>query len=212
MVRFSLVPHDVRFFNYFEEAGQNLVEMSRALHDLLTDYRDLDNSLQRLRDFEHTGDTITQQVMRALNKTFITPLDREDITALVRSLDDVADKAWAAATRLHIYRIPEPTEASRGLARALVQMTEQIAEALPHLRRRGQMQRIMPIAEQIGRLETEADDCLRDGLRGLYANPDDPRDIVLSVKWREIYDFLEGATDSADDVANVLEGIVLKHG
>jgi hypothetical protein len=83
------------------------------------------------------------------------------------------------------------------LARTLVEKTDLIVGALPHLRRRGQMQRIIPITEQIGRLATAAGNCLRDGLRGLYARPDDPRDIVLSIKWREIYDYLEGATDSA---------------
>src|SRR5215213_7610766 len=105
MVRFSIIPRDARFFDYFEAAGANLLTLARELEDLLTNYSEIEAKLGRLRELEHTGDTITHDVMRALNKTFITPLDREDITALIHALDDVADKAWAAASRLHIYQV-----------------------------------------------------------------------------------------------------------
>ena len=211
MVRLSLIPRDTRYFDFFERAGDNLLELARGLHDLLLDYTAVEVKLKRLQDLEHAGDDITREVLRALNRTFITPLDREDITALIRALDDVADQAWAAASRLHIYRILEPDETARSLAGVLVQMAELLVEALPALRR-GDLQRILPLTERLDRLESEADDHLRSGLRGLYAEPLDLPAVVLGIKWREIYDFLEGATDRAEDVANVLEAIVLKNG
>jgi predicted phosphate transport protein (TIGR00153 family) len=211
MVRLSLIPRDTRFFDFFERAGDNLLELARGLQDLLLDYTAVEVKLKRLQDLEHAGDDITREVLRALNRTFITPLDREDITALIRALDDVADQAWAAASRLHIYRIPAPDETARSLAGVLVQMAELLVEALPALRR-GDLQRILPLTERLDRLESEADDHLRRGLGDLFAEPVDLPAVVLGVKLREIYDFLEGATDRAEDVANVLEGIVLKNG
>jgi predicted phosphate transport protein (TIGR00153 family) len=212
MVRLSFIPQDARYFDFFERAAANLVSITHAVEDLLNTYTELPTKLERIKQYEKAGDAVTHDVMRALNRTFITPLDREDITALVHALDDIADKAWAAAARLEIYAIPEPTDPARQIARILVRMAELLAEALPHLRRRSHMQRILPIAEQLNRLESEADEHLRAGLRSLYANPSDPRNIVLGIKWREILDLLEEATDKADDAANVLEAIVLKHG
>ena len=212
MFRFSLVPRDPRFFDYFEKAGANLVQMAQVLEMLLSTYSDVGTHIERLRVLEHDGDDITRDVMRALNRTFITPLDREDITALIRALDDVADKIWAGALRLQIFQIQEPTDTARALARVLTQMAQELVAALPLLRARGDMQRILPIADRLGLLETEADDHLRAGLGKLFTDPVSIESLTLAIKWREIYDFLEGATDMADDAANVLEAIVLKHG
>jgi uncharacterized protein len=210
-MRLSLIPRDTRYFDYFERAGDNLLAMALGLQDLLEDYTDLEAKLGRLRELEHAGDAVTRDVLRALNRTFITPLDREDITALVRALDDVADQVWAGASRLQIYRIPAPDETARRLAGVLVRMAELLVEALPALRS-NELQRILPLTEQLDRLETEADDHLRAGLGDLFADSADLPAVVLAVKWREIYDFLEEATDRAEDVANVLETIVLKNG
>jgi predicted phosphate transport protein (TIGR00153 family) len=210
-MRLSLIPKDTRYYDYFERAGDNLLDLARRLEALLLDYTEVEAKLRRLQELEHAGDEIVHDVMRALNRTFITPLDREDITALIRTLDDVADQAWAAASRLHIHQIREPDETSRRLARVLVRMAEVLVEALPALRR-GEYQRILPLTERLDRLESEADDLLRSGLGGLFAEPLDLPSVVLGVKWREIYDFLENATDRAEDVADVLEAIVLKHG
>lgn len=214
MPRLSLLPRDVRFFELFELAGSNMVETARALQNLLTSYdlADLPVKLERIHELEHRGDNFTHDVMRALNQTFITPLDNDDISALVQRIDDVVDQIWAAAARLDIYEIPAPTETARKLADVIVQEAETLVEALPCLRRKSDMQRILPITIEVHRLENEADSLLRNGLRSLYPNPSDPQQIVLGVKWREIYGFLAEATDRGEDVANVLESIVLKHG
>ena len=212
MFRFGLIPRDTRFFDYFERAGENLTEAARVLVTLMDDYGARETHLEELKRLEHTGDEITREVMRALNRTFITPLDREDITQLIHRLDDVLDKAWAGAARMQLYAIPEPDETGRQLAAVLVKMTEALMRALPLLRSRGEMQRIIPITEEIDRLESEADNLLRAGLGRLFVDVSSVEGVVLAVKWREIYDFLEAATDVAEDAANVLEAIVLKHG
>ena len=212
MFRFSLLPKDDKFFDYFERAGDNLVEAAQTLEALLADFGALEAHLERLKKIERTGDEITREVMRALNRTFITPLDREDITELIHRLDDVVDKAWAGAVRLKLYAIEEPDETARQLAGVLVRMAGALQRALPLLRNRGEMQRIIPITEELDKLETEADEHLRAGLGKLFRDVTDVEGVVLSVKWREIYDFFEAATDVAEDAANVLEGIVLKHG
>src|SRR5687768_7908140 len=160
---FGLIPRDARFFDLFERAADNLVEAAQTLRKLMDDYGSRDTYLEQLKRQEHTGDEITREVMRALNRTFITPLDREDITALIRALDDVLDKAWAGAARMQLYAIPEPTETARRLVAVLGEMTMALKRALPLLRARGEMQRIMPITEELDRLETQADEHLRTG-------------------------------------------------
>jgi predicted phosphate transport protein (TIGR00153 family) len=214
MARLSLVPRDVRFFDQFELAAANLVEMARTVRDLLYNYHyeDLPIKLERIHELEHVGDTYTHNVMRALNQTFITPLDHEDIAQLIHSLDDVADQMWAAAVRLDIYQIRETTDTARRLADVLVQQTQTLAEAMPLLRHKSTMQRVLPVTVEVNRLENEADTLLRQGLRSLFSNPGSVQALALGIKWREIYDFLAEATDRAEDVANVMEGIVLKHG
>jgi uncharacterized protein len=211
-MRLSLVPQDTRFFDYFERAGENLAAAARTLETLLTDYGNLGTHLEELKRQEHAGDVITREVMRALNRTFITPLDREDITQLIHRLDDVLDKAWAGAVRLQLYAIAEPNETARQLAAVLVKMADALQRALPLLRNRGDMQRILPITEEVDRLESDADNLLRAGLGQLFTGVTSVDGVVQAVKWREIYDFLESATDVAEDAANVLEAIVLKHG
>ena len=212
MSLFGLIPRDARFFDFFERAGDNLVEAAGVLQTLVDDYGARDTHLEKLKQLERQGDDITREVMRALNRTFITPLDREDITALIHRLDDVLDKAWAGAARMQLYAVPEPTETARRLVAVLVEMAGALQRALPLLRRRGDMQRIIPITEELDKLETRADEHLRAGLGTLFQDATNVEAVVLAVKWREIYDFLEGATDVAEDAANVLEAIVLKHG
>src|SRR5687767_3766668 len=198
MFRFGLIPRDARFFDFFERAGNNLVEAATVLQALMDDYGAIDAHLERLKRLEREGDEITREVMRALNRTFITPLDREDITQLIHSLDDVLDKAWAGAARMQLYHVPEPTETARRLVAVLVEMTRALQRALPLLRNRGDMQRIMPITEELDKLETRADEHLRAGLGTLFEDVTGVEGLVLAVKWREIYDFLEEATDVAE--------------
>jgi uncharacterized protein len=211
MLNFRLLPRDIQFFDHFEQATTAMHQAAVVLVDLLEHYQDVPAKLARLEDLEHQGDQTTHAIMNALNKTFITPLDREDITQLAHSLDDVTDFIWAGANRLIVFKIEQITPAAQGMARVLERQSDVLAQAIALLRHRRRMQEILPLTVEINRLENEADEILRDGIAHLFAHPDDPRDIVLSIKWREIYDNLEMASDKVEDAANVLEGIVLKH-
>jgi uncharacterized protein Yka (UPF0111/DUF47 family) len=211
VLNFRFMPRDVRFFEGFEAATATMHRAATALVDLLERYEDIPAKLARLEALEHEGDQTLHEVMRALHQTFITPLDREDITELAQRLDDVTDHIWAAADRLRVFRIEAITPAAVGIARVLERQAAVLAEAMPLLRDGRRLAAILPHTVELNRLENEADELLRDGIGKLFADPDDPRDIVLSIKWREIYEFLETASDKAEDAANVLEGIVIKH-
>jgi uncharacterized protein Yka (UPF0111/DUF47 family) len=211
MLNFRWLPRDVRFFDSFEQATAVMQQAASALVDLLERYEDVPAKLARLEALEHQGDQTTHGLMQALHQTFVTPLDREDITSLAQRLDDVTDFIWAAADRLRIFRIERITPVALGMARVLERQAQVLVQAMPLLRDQRHLSAILPHTVEINRLENEADDLLRDGISRLFAHPDDPRDIVLSIKWREIYEFLEMASDKAEDAANVLEGIVIKH-
>jgi uncharacterized protein Yka (UPF0111/DUF47 family) len=211
MLNFKFMPRDVRFFEGFEAATATMHQAATALVDLLEHYEDVPAKLARLEALEHEGDLTLHGMMQALHQTFITPLDREDITNLAQRLDDVTDHIWAAADRLRIFQIDTIAPPALGIARVLQRQAAVLGEAMPMLRDGRRFAAILPHTVELNRLENEADALLREGIARLFAEPDDPRDIVLSIKWREIYEFLETASDKAEDAANVLEGIVIKH-
>ena len=207
-MRLSFIPQEEKFFELFVEAGHNLVKIAEALRDLLEDWTDVDTKVGIITDLEHTGDSITHEVVALLHKSFVTPFDREDIALLSHSLDDVADFVHAAAEAMHIYRITGPTERSKELAVIIYDAATEIARALPLLRRRKDLNKVIAHCVDINRLENQADRVSRQALGELFDDNTKTADII---KWREIYDHMETATDRAEDVANVLEGIALKN-
>jgi predicted phosphate transport protein (TIGR00153 family) len=208
VARLALIPQERRFYDLFEQAAANLVQAATQLVDLLEHFQDVPQKVQRVRDLEHVGDNITHELMALLHRTFVTPLDREDISLLAHSLDDVMDFMDAAAISMLIYRIKAPTEKARQLARLIVQCTEVVDHAIKKLRNRGGFRDILNDAIELNRLENEADQVLREALMELFDNHTNPVEII---KWREIYEQLESATDRCEDVANILEGVVLKY-
>jgi len=197
------------FYDLFEQATSNLVAAAEKLVDLFENYEDVEAKVRQLKDLEHEGDVITHEIIKRVHRTFVTPIDREDITLLAHSLDDVMDFMEAAGRTAFLYRIDQPTERARQLARIVVRMTRKLNEAMPRLRRGDQYAWILKQCVQINSLENEADDVQHAALAELFdlchMNACDV------IKWREIYDHLESATDRGEDVADVLEGIVLKH-
>jgi len=197
------------FYDLFEQATSNLVAAAEKLVDLFENYEDVEAKVRQLKDLEHEGDVITHEIIKRVHRTFVTPIDREDITLLAHSLDDVMDFMEAAGRTAFLYHIDQPTERARQLARIVVRMTRKLNEAMPRLRRGDQYAWILKQCVQINSLENEADDVQHAALAELFdlchMNACDV------IKWREIYDHLESATDRGEDVADVLEGIVLKH-
>ena len=206
----SLLPRDEQFFDYFEQAARNIVSGAQALADLLDDYQNVERKIERIRELEHVGDTLTHQVWEALHKTFVTPIDREDIATIIERLDDVMDYIDEAALSLQTYRITQPTKRAQELAHIIVRATTEVEMAITLLRKREDLPKILPLTVEINRLENEGDYVFRHALAELFEEGQE--DLTSIIKWREIYEHLETAIDRCEDVANALEGVVLKHG
>jgi len=202
---FRLIPREEKFFDLFEQQGTNIVAASRALEQLTLDYPNAKTHAQRIVDLEHDGDSLTHEIVRRLNTTFITPIDREDIYALASRLDDVLDLIDAVADRLLLYRIVAPTEGCVGMAKIIVKAAEETDRAVRCLRTLSAFYHKHCV--EVNRLENEADRLLRDELVALFEGKQDAIEVI---KWKEIYETLEIVTDRCEDVANVIEGIILK--
>ena len=199
----------MEFYDMFEQETANLVTAAEKLVDLFDNYKDVEAKAKELKEFEHRGDVITHEIVARLHRTFVTPIDREDITLLLQSLDDVMDFIEAAGRTAYLYNIAQPTERARELARIVLKMARKLNEVISRLRRRDQFPWILKQCVEINTLENEADDVQHAALAELFEVCH--LDACEVIKWREIYEHLENATDRGEDVANVLEGIVLKH-
>jgi predicted phosphate transport protein (TIGR00153 family) len=207
-IRLPFQPKGDKFFDLFEEGAANLVETAKLFRDLVKEWEGVEDKVREIRDLEHKGDDITHRIMSNLHSTFFTPLDREDIAYLGQSLDDVVDFIQSAADSMLLYRIDRPTESAVRLTDIIVDACVLIERSMPSLRRRARLRDMLPCCVELNRLENEADRVYRQALGDLFDNHTDVRNII---KWREIYDHMESATDRCEDVANVLEGVALKH-
>jgi len=196
------------FFGRFEEAAQNNLEAARLLDRLFADFTHLTDHVEQMHALEHKGDDIAHDVYKRLNTVFMPPLDREDIIALTRALDDVMDYIHEAADAMWIYNIAAPTPVARTLATVIVDCAEQVAKQLPNLRRRHTMKRVEEGVIELHRLENHADRLLREGVMDLFHRPHDPTEVIA---WSRIYETMERVTDKCEDIADVLRGLVIKH-
>ncbi len=208
MVRFPFVPMEKKFFDLFEEGARNMVKASQVLRGMIDTWEFVGGRVAEITELEHQGDTITHQIMAQLNRTFVTPFDREDIALLAHTMDDVIDFIHAAADAMLIYKIESPTQRAKELADIIVQAAAEVERAVGKLRRHADLKRIPEYCVEINRLENMADRVFRSAMAELF---DDTTDIAQVIKWREIYEHMESATDRCEDVANVLEGVALKH-
>ena len=207
-MRLSLIPRNYRFYDLFEKSARNLVLASEALTDLLEHFENVEMKTSHIKDLEHAGDEVTHELYLQLHRTFVTPLDREDIAALAQRMDDVMDFVEGAATAIRIYGIERPTPAARPLADLIRLQCVQIERAVGNLRKGSNLKKVQEQLVEIHRLENEADTQFLTASAELFRDEMGSADII---KWRDIYDQLERATDSAEQVAHVLEAIVLKH-
>ena len=200
-----LIPRDNTFFQMSSQASENLIAGARVMVDLFADYKDVETKIAELRRIERTGDEITHNVFTKLNSTFITPFDREDIHELASSLDDVLDFLNSAGARIVMYRITNPPPAALDLSRLILLQAQELHRALPLLQKNGD---ILTHCVEINRIENEADVVSRAAIGRLF---DEEKDPITLIKIKELIEFLEIATDKAEDVANVLETVVLKN-
>jgi uncharacterized protein len=209
--RLRLIPQDDRFFDLFNRSAENTLEGARILHDLLTNFVDVERKARHLKDIEHTGDEITHEVFAALNRTFVTPIDREDISNLASALDDVIDWIEEIARRIHLYHIEQPTPIARQFAKVILEQIEQIARAVPLLEDRRQVETLHRATHEIHRLENEADDLLAEAVATLYDGVTEVPQLIKAMRWDDLYQLLEDTTDKGEHVATVLSNIALKN-
>ena len=202
---FRLIPREERFFDDFVALAEQIQRGAGLLLEMLAPERPIWDKADEIKEVEHKCDFLTHQVIQRLHRTFVTPLDREDIHSLARSLDDVMDAIDASAAIIRLYEIAVVRPDARELARIILSSTEEVVKAMKALERR---KGVAEAAVEINRLENEADRAHQVSVRRLFAEERDP---VVIMKWKEILDFLEDATDRCEDVANVLEGVVVKH-
>ncbi len=203
---FRLIPREEKFYGDFQALADQTRIGAKLLEEMVASANPLWDKAEEIKEVEHKCDFLTHAIIQRLNRTFVTPLDREDIHELARSLDDVMDAIDASAALIRLYRLDPVRFGARELAKIITASTEELRLALQALE---QHKDVVVHAVEINRLENEADRVHQEAVRRLF---EDERDPLLVIKWKETLDFLEDATDRCEDVANVLEGVVVKHG
>lgn len=204
-----LIPREEAFFDLFEQLCDKLVAAAHLLVETVEHFDQLHQNALRMERLEHDGDQVVHEIMARLSRTFITPLDREDIHRLASALDDVLDHIEATTERLVIYKVNQATEPARQFASVIIRQVDEIARMMQRLRKLDYKD-VSPHCIEINRLENEADRVLREALADLFNNGDHTPPLEI-LKWRDLYEIMEAATDRAEDVADVFESIALKN-
>jgi predicted phosphate transport protein (TIGR00153 family) len=198
-------PADREFFELFEEAGSNTVRAADLLDQLLRNWPDNKELGRDILICEQEGDRITHDLIRKLNNTFVTPIDREDILVLASGIDDIVDFTEEVADYLALYKIEAPMEQAQRLSHVLLQCTRQIAEAIPRLRG---FRDINQYVVEINRLENDGDRITREAIASLFDGGIDP---MVVIRWKDIFERLEAAIDACERIAHILESVVIKN-
>jgi predicted phosphate transport protein (TIGR00153 family) len=206
-MKIRFFPKDQKFFTLFQQDAANLKAGILALQELVNNYEDVEKKYQRIKDIEHRGDMITHEIFTKLRETFITPLDREDIHGLASGLDDVLDCIEGVASRMNYFKISQPTPEMKKLVEIISRAVHQISEAINNLESLGRMD---TFCKQVNILEYEADVVCQDAIANLFEKTEKVEQLKDLIKLKEIYGRLEIAADRCEDVANVIEGIIVK--
>ena len=202
------LPRETSFFDFFEEHAALTIEGTKEFLSMVTTGANIPAKCRRISYIEHETDTITHRCVEALHKTFITPIDRDQIHRLITRMDDIMDYVEAAAERIELYELTTMTADCRDLADALHRAAQQVEGAVRGLRTLKEPQATLKLCIDINRLENETDAILRRSVARLFKDEKDP---ILVIKWKEIYENLESAADRCEDVANIIEGVILEH-
>jgi uncharacterized protein Yka (UPF0111/DUF47 family) len=219
-MRFSLIPHEMRFFDMFDETAASLTLASNKFLEMMTIFDKLDIRSHELKREEDACDTSIEKIIKALDRTFITPFDREDIHTLASRLDDIMDNMEETSHRLDVFKIDKPTPEAIELAKIIRECCMRLEQALKLLRDLGNSEKIHVLLREIGQLENDADKLYRKVDASLFASlvktngaagtPITTLDILTLIKWRELYAWLEETVDACKEVANVISEIVIK--
>jgi len=204
-----LIPREEKFFDLFDELAKKIDEGARLFLDMLTHYDSFQTRLVKLKELEHEADVITHRTYEKMHKTFLTPLDREDIYALVNKMDSILDMTEASAIRMSLYKIKAPKEELIQQCMILNEATAKVKMIVRGLRDMKNAKMILDACVEINTLENAGDQILRATMAKLFENEKDPFELI---KWKEIFERFEEAMDVCEDVSNIVEGIVLKNG
>jgi uncharacterized protein Yka (UPF0111/DUF47 family) len=203
-----IIPQDKHFFNMLENESQNVLNGSKAFLDMLKNYENIKEKQQKIKDIEHQGDDIVHEIFEELNKTFITPIDHDDISKLASAFDDVLDNIDGTATRLVLFEIQKPEENMVKLAEVLYEQSIELTQALFGLRNIKNSKEIEKRCIEVNRLENVADDLYKTSIANLFKRDD----AIEIMKLKEVYERIETAIDKCEDAANVISDIVVKNG
>ena len=203
---FGLIPKEEKFFQMFQEMSKIIIEGAELLKDMMDNFENPVASQRAIKEVEHKGDAQTHGIIKTLNKSFITPFDREDIYALASALDDILDLIDASSQRFVMYNVEKPTPEAKELAFIILKSCKTIDRAVRLLG--GKDDDIIECCVEVNALENEADRVCREAVSRLF---DEEKDPIQLIKWKEIYETLEKATDKCEDAANILESVVVKN-
>lgn len=205
---FNLSPKDDKFFDFFIKFGEIAFEASEMLKELTVNTSNSDAKFKAIEEKEHEGDKQLHDIMEALNKTFITPIDREDVYSIAKALDDIVDDIEAVASRFVMFNVKESRDHAKVLADMISQACKEIIKLMTALKTMKNTQNISKSIIEINRLEDQGDQDFRVAVRALFTSEVPTIEVI---KWREIYELFEQTLDACEDVANLVEGVVMKH-
>jgi predicted phosphate transport protein (TIGR00153 family) len=208
LFKFSLFPKEAAFFTLFRKGAGISVKVAEKLQDVMYNWKDPEESLKVIVQLEHDGDTVTHEIIAHLHRTLITPFDREDIAVLAHSMDDVTDFMEASIDAMVLYKVDGPTDRAKEMTDIMVDICKEVEQAVTEIEHSINLKKILERCIEINRLENIADKIYRAALADLFS---DQKDMAFIIKWREIYEYMESAIDSCEDIANVLEGVALKY-
>jgi hypothetical protein len=203
---FGLIPKEEKFFILFKELARNIVEGAQLFKEMLDDFSDPVASQKKIKQIEHNGDILTHDIVKKLNKSFVTPFDREDIYALSGALDDILDLIDACSQRFVMYNVEQPTATAKEMAFLILKSCQSLEGAIALLG--SNLEQINRYCVEVNSLENEADRVCREAISRLF---DEEKDPIQLIKWKEIYETLERACDKCEDAVNILESVVLKN-
>lgn len=205
---FRITRKEARFFDMFTQTCDMVCETARLLNDLIMDYKDLDVRIKKIEEIEHKCDIMVHSILEELNKSFITPIDREDIYLIAKELDVITDRIETTAHLFKMLNVKEMREEARELVRLVVQCTTELRNLMQELPKFNKTSLLMKYVVEINRIENEGDRVHRAAIYKLFTEEKDPIEII---RWRDIIGYLEGTIDACEDVANVILGVVMKH-
>jgi predicted phosphate transport protein (TIGR00153 family) len=205
-VKFSFLPAEVKFYDYFEQASANLLDGAHNLQKMLENTENLEETAAQITEIEHRGDFIVHEVTNLLPRTLITPIDSEDIQRLVSAVDDALDAIDAVSQRLLIYHLTEIKKPARRLAHLITESAQELDAAIQGLRDKGQYEQVKERIVQINTLENNGDRVLQEGLSNLVLHREDVFEFIC---WKEIYELLEDATDRIEDAGDVIQKVII---